>query len=53
MYVNSLACMRVKMGESKYFRIDSNVRQGCIMSPWLFFVHLDAAIKEVKMGIWS
>ena len=33
MYVKSLACIRVKGGESKCFRIDSGVRQGCIMSP--------------------
>ena len=32
-YVNSQACVRAKGGESKSFRIDSRVRQGCIMSP--------------------
>ena len=29
--------------------IDSGVRQGCIMSPWLFNVYMDAVMKEVKM----
>ena len=38
MYVNSLACFRIKEGDSDCFRIDSGVRQGCIMSPWLFNV---------------
>ena len=33
MYVYSSACIRVKWGESEWFRIDSGVRQGCIMSP--------------------
>ena len=33
MYINSLACVRVKGGDSDYFRINSGVRQGCIMSP--------------------
>ena len=33
MYVDSLACIKIKGGESKQFRIDSGVRQGCIMSP--------------------
>ena len=33
MYVDSSACVRVKMGESDQLRIDSRVRQGCIMSP--------------------
>ena len=47
MYVYGLLCIRVKRGER--FRIDSGVRQGCIMSPWLFNVYMDAAMKEVKM----
>ena len=46
MYVDSSACVRVKGGESKWFRIDSVVRQGCIMSPWLFNVHMDRVMKE-------
>ena len=33
MYVNSLACVKVKEGESECFRIDCGVRQGFIMSP--------------------
>ena len=35
-YVNSLACVRVKGCDSDRFRIDSDVRQVCIMSPWPF-----------------
>ena len=50
MYVESLACVRVKGSVSKWFRIDSGVRQGCMMSPWLFHVYMDGAMKEVKMG---
>ena len=49
-YVNSLACVRVKGGESECFRIDSGVRQVCIMFSWLFNVYMDAVIK-VKMGM--
>ena len=33
MYVGSLACVRVKGGESEQFTIDSGVRQRCIISP--------------------
>ena len=40
--------VRVKGGESEVFRIDSGVRQGCIMPPWLFNVYMDVAMKEVK-----
>ena len=49
MYVDSLACVRIKGGESEWFKIGNGVRQGCIMSPWLFNVYVDAMMKEVKM----
>ena len=48
-YVESLACVGVKGGVSEWFRIDSGLRQGCIMSTWLFNVYMDAMLKEVKM----
>ena len=41
MYVDSSACVRVKEGESEQFRIDNGVRQGCIMSPWLFNIYMN------------
>ena len=48
-YVDSSAYVRVKGCESEQFRIDSGVRQGCIMSPWLFNIYMDGGMKEVKM----
>ena len=42
--------VRVKGAEDECFRIVSGVRQGCIMSLWLFNVYMDAVMKEVK--IW-
>ena len=51
MHVDSLACVRVKGGEGEQFRIDSGVRQGCIVSPWLFNVYMAALTKELKMRI--
>ena len=51
MYLNSLACIRVKKGESKCFRIYSGVKQGCIMSLWFFNVYMNAMMKEVKIGM--
>ena len=39
-YVNSLACVSIKAGKSKCFRINSGVRQVCIMSSLLFSVHM-------------
>ena len=51
MYVDSSACVRVKGGDSEQFRIDCEVRHGCIMSPCLFNVYMDRVMKEVKMGM--
>ena len=51
MYASSLACVRVREGESECFRIDSSVRQGCIMSPWLFNVYMEIVMKDAKMGM--
>ena len=51
MYVDSLPCVRVKGSKSEWFKRDSGVRQGCIMSHWLLNVYMDAMVKEVKMGI--
>ena len=45
MYVDSLACVKVKGGESEHFRIDGGVRQGCIMPPWLFNIYMYAVKK--------
>ena len=49
MYVDSSACVREKGGENERFRIDSGVRQGFIMSLWMFSLYMDAVMKEVKM----
>ena len=38
-------------GTSEKFRIDNGVRQGCIMSLWLFDVYIDGETKEVKREI--
>ena len=50
MYVNSLASVRVKGGESECFRVDSGVRQGCIIFLWLFNAFMNAVMKELRMG---
>ena len=46
---DSSACVRVQGGKSEGFRIDSGVRKGCIMSPWLFNVHMGRVMKVKKM----
>ena len=47
--IKSIVCIRIKGGENKYLRMESCVRQGCVMSHWLFNVYMDAVMKEVKM----
>ena len=46
MYVDSLAYVNVKGDEIGWFSIYSGVRQGCIMSSWLFNVYVDAVMKK-------
>ena len=42
---NGLDSVRVKGGESGCLRIENGERQGCIMTPWLFNVYIDAVMK--------
>ena len=42
MYVEISACVRVKGSESR-------MRQGCIVSPWLFNIYMDGVMREVNM----
>ena len=50
-YVDSSACVKTIGDVSERFRIESWVRQGYIMPPWLFNVYMDAVIKKVRMGM--
>ncbi len=34
------------------FNVEVGVRQGCIMSPWLFNIYMDGRIREMKVGVW-
>ena len=43
-YFNSLACFRVKEGDSYSFRINSILRQECYI-PWCCNVYVDAVMK--------
>ena len=48
-YGDSLAYDGVKGGKSERFRIYTGLRQGYIMSPWLFNVYINAVMKKVRM----
>ena len=45
-YKKSEGCVRVKDELSSWFPITQGVRQGCVMSPWLFNVFMDKIVRE-------
>ena len=35
-YIDNRACVRVVIDVSEWFPVNVGLRQGCVMSPWLF-----------------
>ncbi len=33
------------------FNVEVGVRQGCVMSPWLFSIYMDGCIRGTKVGV--
>ena len=50
-YVDSRACVRVGNDVSERFPVNVGLRQGCVMSPWLFSVYIDGVIREVNIRV--
>ena len=48
LYEKSEACVRVCREEGEWFEVGVGLRQGCVMSPWLFNLFMDAVMKEVR-----
>ncbi len=48
-YMDAKACIRVNGETSESFRIQG-VRQGCVMSPWLFNLYMDGVIRDKSKG---
>ncbi len=40
--------MRVGGEFSESFAVEVGVRQGCVMSPWLFNIFMDGCMREMK-----
>ena len=40
--------MSVCREEGEWFEVGVGLRQGCVMSPWLFNFFMDAVMKEVR-----
>ncbi len=43
--------MRVNGELSESFKVEVGVRQGCVMSPWLFNIYMDRCIREMKFRV--
>ena len=50
-YIDSRACVRVGNDVSEWFPVNVGVRQGCVISPWLFNVYIDDVIREVNVRL--
>ena len=48
LYENSGACVSVCKEAGKWFEVGVGLRQGCVMSPWLFNLFMDEAMREVR-----
>ena len=47
-YVSSSACVRVGSDSSESFEVNVGLRQGWVMSPWVFNVHMYGMVRQVK-----
>ena len=56
-YLDSRACDRVGNDVSEWFPVNVGLRQGCVVSPWLFNVYMDGVVREVNVRMlgkgWS
>lgn len=50
-YRNSRASVRVGKGESDWFEVNMGLRQGCVMSPWLFNMYMDGVVREMNARV--
>ena len=53
MYAGSKACVRVGSEISDWFLVKVGLRQGCVMSPWLFNLYIDGVVREVNTRVFG
>ena len=49
--MGSKACVRVGNEVSEWFPVRVGLRQGCVMSPWLFNLYTDGVVREVHARV--
>ncbi len=47
-YEKAPACVKISGETSKHFEIKVDLRQGCVMSPWLFHIYMDGVMREMR-----
>ena len=48
LYWEQSACVRTESGMTSEFQIKKGVRQGCVLSPSLFYLYTEKIFKEVE-----
>ena len=48
LYNGISVCMRLGSRVGEYFELRSELRQGCVMSQWLFNIFLDRVVRQVN-----
>ena len=51
LYVGSKACVRVGNEVSELFPVRVGLRQGCVMSLWLFNLYIDGVVRELNARV--
>lgn len=50
-YKDSKACVKADGKLSESIEISVGVREGCVMSPWLFSLYIHGSVKEITTRI--
>ena len=50
-YDEGRACVRVGNMVSESFVVKMGLRQGCVMSPWMFNMFMDGVVREVQANL--
>jgi hypothetical protein len=53
MYEQSMVCGRIGLKLWIKFNVDAGLRQECVMSPWLFSILIDGAVREVDARVMA